>query len=282
MACAVAASRSDARRSRAELVARRAPRASPPPSRRAPPPARRRVVALRRPEIVPVRMHRLGRVALVADRRAASGRRRRARPAARFAAVRSRRAQRVHDAASPRRRAATSTPAARGRACSDQTSATRKTNSPSLSFSATGSAPRASTQHGTLPSANWCGANQRRKSRATSAVAEPQQRLRHHRAVADPRARVGARARAQDRAVAVDEQMRRARCAACRPPAARRAARRIDTRLSFSRQCAAAASSSRAIHVAGDSPLEHRLRRARAAARRVPRSRCAPGASARS
>ncbi len=49
-------------------------------------------------------------------------------------------------------------------------------NSPWLSFSGTGSAPRASTQHGTLPFANWCGAYQRR-SRAT---------LRRARAAAAP------------------------------------------------------------------------------------------------
>jgi hypothetical protein len=42
-------------------------------------------------------------------------------------------------------------------------------SSPALSCSGTVSAPRSSTQHGTLPLSNWCGTYQRRKSAATSA-----------------------------------------------------------------------------------------------------------------
>ena len=43
-----------------------------------------------------------------------------------------------------------------------------KISSPWLSFSGTGSLPRSSTQHGTLPLSNWYGAYQRRNPRATS------------------------------------------------------------------------------------------------------------------
>src|SRR5262249_30902244 len=39
------------------------------------------------------------------------------------------------------------------------------------------------------------------------AVAEPEQGLRHHRAIAYPRARVGSRARSERRAIAADEDM---------------------------------------------------------------------------
>ena len=42
-------------------------------------------------------------------------------------------------------------------------------SSPWLSFSGTGSAPRASTQQGTMPLSNWYGANHRRKAPASSA-----------------------------------------------------------------------------------------------------------------
>ena len=41
-------------------------------------------------------------------------------------------------------------------------------SSPWLSFSGTGSAPRASTQQGTLPLANWKGANHSMSSRTGS------------------------------------------------------------------------------------------------------------------
>ena len=106
-------------------------------------------------------------------------------------------------------------------------------NSPALSFSGTGSAPRRSTQQGSCRSRIDAARTSADTSAATLASPEPQQRLRDHRAVAYPRPRVRARSRTQHRAIARHQDMRERRIAACRPAAARSAGTRSETRLSF-------------------------------------------------
>ena len=80
-------------------------------------------------------------------------------------------------------------------------------NSPWLSFSGTGSAPRESTQQGTLPLGNWYGANHSMSSRHGLRLADAQQGRGGERAVADPGAGVGAGARLDGGAVAIDQDM---------------------------------------------------------------------------
>ena len=112
--------------------------------------SRRRPVAAQRPEVVPVRIGRLVGIALVADRGGIRPEQR-SRPGARGW----RRCARFGAAAPCRRR--TRCTCGQWRASQRasrvwrQISATAYRYSPWLSFSATGSAPRASTQHGTLP-----------------------------------------------------------------------------------------------------------------------------------
>ena len=89
-----------------------------------------------------------------------------------------------------------------------QYSATVKASWPWLSCSGSQSAPLRSTAHGTLPSAAWYGRVPAHEVAHLGVAAHPQQRGRHRRAVADPRARVAPRAGLERGAVAVHEDVR--------------------------------------------------------------------------
>ncbi len=118
-----------------------------------------------RPEVVPVGMHRMGRVALVADRLGEEAEEE-ALPAAPVLVGAALAAQRVDVAPRPSPVPARRLPPWRGRRCTRGTRRRGKSNSPWLSCSGTGSAPRASTQHGTAPFSEYVRREPARGTRA--------------------------------------------------------------------------------------------------------------------
>ena len=160
----------------------------------------------------------------------------------RFASACARSARSASMCSTPRARAATASRASRRRACSCQSSATAKTNSPWLSFSGTGSAPRSVDAARHLAVRELERRVPAQEVARDVVLAEPQQRRRRQRAVADPRARVGARPGLQRRAAAVDEDVGERRAQRARDVGAS-AGRSMRTRSSRSRQCSAARAS---------------------------------------
>ena len=230
--------RSTRSRSRAELVARsrEARCVSSSPSA-----LRERdgvLVAAQRQEIVPVRMHRLRRVALVADRGAASGRR----------TPRSRRAGSRRCARSRAARPCSATAAidVRPHLCEQREVARVAVD---LGDQRTELAVAVVLRHrigaalgrrSTAPcrSANWYGAYQLRKSRARPAWPIRSSARRSSRRRGSTSARRSAMPGWSARAVAIDQDVARARCAAYRPRAGPRAGRDADV-VELSRHCAA-------------------------------------------